>query len=536
MAPAELGRALRVDRVLPALAERAVEADRSGEFPLEHVRTISEAGLLGITVPVEYGGLGGGLRDLSAATFAMATACPSTALAYFFQCSGSSRGLLPLAAADAGLFDDEDVPLVRAFGEKVLRRMGAEGRWVANFASESVRSKDAAVTIATEASRTAGGWLINGVKSFGCATGVADDYLVTAKLEGGDTAESLAVFLVPRDTPGVSDRAKWDAIGMRATATHGIVLEDAFVPDENALTVPGTFVKMTQVSRGSFVGNQVALSSVYVGAAQAVYDFAMGHLTTTHLPRHRRAHRRERPAPSADRQDAGPSRRRLCLGPAADPAGDRRPRADTQGRRGGQLADRQGRDRRQLLPRGRARAQGLRHRQHRDGRGGLPGAARPVHGTGPGLPSRAGPPRGRLLSGVRSRGRPVRHGRRQQVNRITSRPWFGPGAGAFLYLTGMNDEALHHIGTWWLGLGRWGQTGAVLAALALALFFVQGALNRRRDAYRSAVRAAELTRPRRRHSTAAPHGPANMGPESAAPAGGARHSTAAQTGPTTKGF
>ena len=281
MAPAELDRALRVDRVLPALAERAVEADRSGEFPLEHVRTISEAGLLGLTVPVGYGGLGGGLRDLSAATFAMATACPSTALAYFFQCSGSSRGLLPLAAADAGLFADEDVPLVRAFGEKVLRRMGAEGRWVANFASESVRTKDAAVTIATEASRTAGGWLINGVKSFGCATGVADDYLVTAKLEGGDTAESLAVFLVPRDTPGVSDRAKWDAIGMRATATHGIVLEDAFVPDENALTVPGTFVKMTQVSRGSFVGNQVALSSVYVGAAQAVYEFAMDHLTTT---------------------------------------------------------------------------------------------------------------------------------------------------------------------------------------------------------------------------------------------------------------
>ena len=281
MTEAELERARRVDQVLPALAERAVEADRSGEFPLEHVRTISEAGLLGLTVPVAYGGLGGGLRDLSAATFAMATACPSTALAYFFQCSGSSRGLLPLAAADAGLFADDEVRMVRSFGEKVLRRMGEEGRWVANFASESVRSKDAAITIATEASRTAGGWLINGVKSFGCATGVADDYLVTAKLEGGDTAESLAAFLIPRHTPGVSDRAKWDAIGMRATATHGIVLENAFVPDENALTVPGTFVKMTQVSRGSFVGNQVALSSVYVGAAQAVYDFALEHLTTT---------------------------------------------------------------------------------------------------------------------------------------------------------------------------------------------------------------------------------------------------------------
>ncbi len=281
MTDAERERARQVDSVLPALAERAIEADRAGEFPIEHVRTISDAGLLGLTVPVAYGGLGGGLRDLAAATFAMATTCASTSLAYFFQCSGSSRGLLPLEAIEAGLFAADEVPVVRAFGEKVLRRMGAEGRWVANFASESVRTKDAAITIATEASRTTGGWLINGVKSFGCATGVADDYLVTAKLDSGDTAEFLAVFLIPRDTAGVSERAKWDAVGMRATATHGIVLDNAFVPDENALTVPATFVKMTQVSRGSFVGNQVALSSVYIGAAQAVYDYAMQFLRTT---------------------------------------------------------------------------------------------------------------------------------------------------------------------------------------------------------------------------------------------------------------
>ena len=281
MTDAERERARRVDSVLPALAGRAVEADRTGEFPIEHVRTISDAGLLGLTVPVAYGGLGGGLRDLAAATFAMATACASTSLAYFFQCSGSSRGLLPLAAVEAGLFADDEVPAVTAFGEKVLLRMGAEGRWVANFASESVRTPDAAVTIATEASRTDGGWLVNGVKSFGCATGVADDYLVTAKLDSGDTAEFLAVFLIPRDAAGVSERTRWDAVGMRATATHGIVLDNAFVPDENALTVPATFVKMTQVSRGSFVGNQVALSSVYVGAAQAVYDYAMHFLRTT---------------------------------------------------------------------------------------------------------------------------------------------------------------------------------------------------------------------------------------------------------------
>ncbi len=68
---------------------------------------------------------------------------------------------------------------------------------------------------------------------------------------------------------------------MRASATHGIVLQDVFVPAQDALALPGAFVKMTQVSRGSFVGNQVALSSVYLGAAYAVFEFALKHLRET---------------------------------------------------------------------------------------------------------------------------------------------------------------------------------------------------------------------------------------------------------------
>ena len=93
------------------------------------------------------------------------------------------------------------------------------------------------------------------------------------------------------------------------------------------------------------------------------------------------------------------------------------------------------------------------------------------------------------------------------MNRLSSRPWFFGGMGAFLYLTGMNDEALHHIGSWWLELGRWAQTTAVLVALALVAYFTQGALNRRRAAYRSAVQASDATRPRPDDSAPAPTGP-----------------------------
>jgi alkylation response protein AidB-like acyl-CoA dehydrogenase len=275
LTPAELARAERVEFVLPILREHAVEADRTGTFYAPHRDTLSEAGLLGLVVPGAYGGLGGGLRDLAAATFAMGTACPSTALAYFFHCSTSSRGLLALESVEEGRFSDDQAPTVKTFGEKVLHKMGTHAQLLGNFASESAKSSQSAVFISTEAEKTDGGWVLNGVKSFGCNTGVADAYLVAAKLKGYHTAEGLVMFFVNRDAPGVIERPRWDALGMRATASHGIVLENVFVSDEDALALPGAFVTMMQASRGSLMGNQPAIAAIYLGAAKQAYDFAM---------------------------------------------------------------------------------------------------------------------------------------------------------------------------------------------------------------------------------------------------------------------
>ncbi|MEH6591692.1 MAG: acyl-CoA dehydrogenase family protein [Halioglobus sp.] len=279
MTAAEIARAEKVESVLPALAAVAAEVDGSGEFYVPHVATMSKAGLLGLVVPEAYGGMGGGLRDLCAATFAIATACPSTALAFFFHCSSASRGLLALEAIEEGLFNEDEVGEVRAFAEQVLNTMGS-GKWLANFASESVKSEKAAITISTTATPVDGGFHLNGVKSFGCATGVADRYLVTATLEGYDTAEGLCTFFVERDAEGVSEREHWDAIGMRGTATHGIILENVFVPSDSAMALPGAFTRSMQMSRGSFVGNQVAGIACYLGAAQSLYQHTIGVLRT----------------------------------------------------------------------------------------------------------------------------------------------------------------------------------------------------------------------------------------------------------------
>ncbi|WP_322820191.1 acyl-CoA dehydrogenase family protein [Chloroflexus sp.] len=272
---AERDRAERVEAILPELRAHAEEADASGQFYAPHRETLARAGLLGLIIPETFGGLGGGLRDLAAATFAMGSACPSTALAYFFHCSTASRGLLALEAIEDGIFSPEEVPLVQRFAENVLHRMGTKKQLLGNFASETVKSAQSAVLVATEAEKVEGGWLLNGVKSFGCNTGVADAYLVVAKRKDYSTAEGLCMFFVPRDAPGVRERPQWDALGMRATASHGIILEHVFVPDEEALTVPGAFVKLMETSRGSLMGNQPAISAIYLGAAKAAYDYAL---------------------------------------------------------------------------------------------------------------------------------------------------------------------------------------------------------------------------------------------------------------------
>jgi alkylation response protein AidB-like acyl-CoA dehydrogenase len=272
---AERRRAAVVEEVLPTVRELAAEADAAGEFPDQHIKTFRESGLLGLVVPEEYGGMGGGLRDLAATTYALGTVCGSTALSYFFHCSSSSRGLLPLGAIDAGLYSDDEVPVVRAFAERVLHGMGRDGLWIGNFASEAVKASNANVLIQTTATRTDGGWLLRGEKSFGCLTGTADYYLVTARRDDLEGMESLCLFLVDRTKDGVRNRTQWNGLGMRASANHGIVLDGAFVPDELALTIPGGFSRATQVSRGSWVGNQVAIAAIYAGIARGAYEYAL---------------------------------------------------------------------------------------------------------------------------------------------------------------------------------------------------------------------------------------------------------------------
>lgn len=279
MTEAEQQRAAVVESVLDEVREHATTMDKSGQFHMPHVQTFSKSGLLGLIIPEAYGGMGGGLRDLAAACFAIGSACPSTALAFFFHCSAASRGLLAMEAIDAGLFNEDELPAVKSFAEKILYGMGRDGLWFANFASESVKQEKAAITISTKATKVDGGYHLNGIKAFGTGTGVADKYLVTASLDGYDNAAGLCTFFVDRTAAGVESNPPWDSLGMRGSSSNGVRLTDYFVADEDAMAVPGAFTRCMQMSRGSFVGNQLAATCGYMGAAYTTYTAALKSLT-----------------------------------------------------------------------------------------------------------------------------------------------------------------------------------------------------------------------------------------------------------------
>ena len=372
---AERARAERVESVLPAIAAAAEGADEAGALPEGHLKLLGDAGLLGLVVPEEYGGLGGGLRDLAATTYTLGTVCGSTALAYFFHCSSSSRGMLPLAALDAGLYDDEEAPVVRAFAEKVLHLMGTDKKAIGNFASEAVKASNANVLIRTTATRTEGGWLLNGEKSFGCLSGSADYYLVTARREDVEGLDALTLFLVPRDTEGSRPRSPWVGLGMRASDNNGLVLEDCFVPDELSLAVPGAFTRATSMSRGSWVGNQIAIAAIYAGIAQGVWDYAMDRTMAAKFadtgkpiassPMHQVLIGDGRAAPRRGAPVAAPP----------DRPGGQRPADPAQARGRPELEARQGRHLR-ACPRGRPGvAQDVRHLRRADGQHDRPRAS-----------------------------------------------------------------------------------------------------------------------------------------------------------------
>jgi alkylation response protein AidB-like acyl-CoA dehydrogenase len=261
-----------VRRLVPTLAGRAEAHDRDGSFPLDDLADLRRAGLFGLMVPTRLGGPGAGFADYSEVAVELGAAHGATALIMNMHVS--------VTGALASTPDD----LARALGvpdsffaarDRTLRA-ALDGAWYAVAMSE--RGAGSRLSALTSRYLPVGdGWRITGEKSFVSGAGHADGYLVAARAGDGRVSQ----FLVPAG-PGISVRPAWDSLGMRATASHDLLL-DVVVPADALLGgIEGLALPLAQLMPQWLVASYAA---VYVGVARSAVEAATSHLRERGLHR-----------------------------------------------------------------------------------------------------------------------------------------------------------------------------------------------------------------------------------------------------------
>ena len=138
------------------------------------------------------------------------------------------------------------------------------------------------------AERVDGGWKITGRKVFGSLSPVWT-YLGVHAMDVSDPAHPQVVHaFLPRDTPGYHIEPTWDALGMRATASHDTVLDGVFVPDElTPVVTPAGFAGAELFHLAILAWALLGFANVYTGVARRAYDLTVAQVD---LAAHHRAH------------------------------------------------------------------------------------------------------------------------------------------------------------------------------------------------------------------------------------------------------
>ncbi len=245
------------DRLAARIAERAAEHDREGSFPHEAFQALHEAGYLALTVPEEYGGRGADPLEVALAQERLARGDGATAL--------SATMHLVLIGRLA-----ETRPWPEELFARFCREVVADGALINAAASEpELGSPSRGGLPATTATRVPGGWRICGRKTWTSLAPALRYATVSTAIHADDAEPRRASFLVPMNSPGVRVEETWDNLGMRASGSHDVVLEDVLVGDEALL--PGD----EGAKRGDPRVWGAPVAAVYLGVGGAARDYAI---------------------------------------------------------------------------------------------------------------------------------------------------------------------------------------------------------------------------------------------------------------------
>jgi alkylation response protein AidB-like acyl-CoA dehydrogenase len=235
----------------------AEELDREKRFPYELVAELAELGLMGMTIPEEYGGAGTDTLAYAIAVEELTRVDSSVAITV---AAHHSLGTLP----------------IYYFGDDEQKRQWlpdlASGRKLAAFGlTEAGAGSDAAAT-RTTAKLEDGEWVIDGSKIFITNAGTDITACVTITALTGDS--EISNIIVPNGTPGYVISAPMEKLGWKASDTRELSFQAVRVPEGNLLGPRGEgFTQFLQI----LDGGRISVAAMGVGLAQGCYDLAFAY-------------------------------------------------------------------------------------------------------------------------------------------------------------------------------------------------------------------------------------------------------------------
>jgi len=230
--------------------------DETGTFPRAVVAKLGELGVMGISVPEEYGGAG----------------MDSLAVAVVVEEVARVDGSLALTVASHnGLGSSQ----IRYFGNEAQKRRWlvplARGEKLAAWGLTEAGSGSDAAAMRTAAVRKGGKWLLNGSKMFITQGTVGDVFVVLARTDPAKAQKGVTAFVLEKGMKGFSQRAIHGKLGMRSSDTAELVMEDVEVPDENRIgeTDQGFVNTLSILDRG-----RITIGALAVGLGQGALEAA----------------------------------------------------------------------------------------------------------------------------------------------------------------------------------------------------------------------------------------------------------------------
>ena len=236
------------------IAPNVLRWDEASEFPHEVVKQLGQMGLLGVIFPPELGGAGLGYTDYMLAIEELSAVDGSIGIIVAAHNSLCTNHIF-LAGNDPQ----------RA---KYIPKL-ASGQWLGAWGLTEPGSGSDAAGARTTATRSAGGWLLNGNKTFITNGHYADVSVIIAVTDKSQGTKGLSAFIVEKDTPGFRPGKKENKLGLRASDTSELIFEDCEIPEENLLGKLGEgFVDAMR----TLDGGRISIAALSLGIARGALD------------------------------------------------------------------------------------------------------------------------------------------------------------------------------------------------------------------------------------------------------------------------